>query len=167
MFSKYSFKKHNVIITFMSGLYVLVHRLYLRKGRGETRICKIYDSPCLPEAEAMFAINADGIGDAKDWVESMLMKKEKFYKWSKKREGNVEKERVVDVPVVYLYFSGGVDMWMIALISILYWWHCRAAKQNTIIRGDNNMQFMCQKRVFRTLPYWTLDLCRIHTMSDL
>ena len=43
-----------------------VFRLYLRKGRGETRICKIYDSPCLPEAEAMFAINADGIGDAKD-----------------------------------------------------------------------------------------------------
>lgn len=41
-------------------------RLYLRKGRGETRICKIYDSPCLPEAEAMFAINNDGIGDAKD-----------------------------------------------------------------------------------------------------
>ncbi|XP_076314074.1 RAD51 recombinase homolog spn-A isoform X2 [Tachypleus tridentatus] len=41
-------------------------RLYLRKGRGETRICKIYDSPCLPEAEAMFAINADGIGDAQD-----------------------------------------------------------------------------------------------------
>lgn len=41
-------------------------RLYLRKGRGETRICKIYDSPCLPEAEAMFAINTDGIGDAKD-----------------------------------------------------------------------------------------------------
>jgi DNA repair protein RAD51 len=41
-------------------------RLSLRKGRGETRICKIYDSPCLPESEAMFAINADGIGDAKD-----------------------------------------------------------------------------------------------------
>lgn len=41
-------------------------RLYLRKGRGETRICKIYDSPCLPESEAMFAILADGIGDAKD-----------------------------------------------------------------------------------------------------
>lgn len=41
-------------------------RLYLRKGRAETRICKIYDSPCLPEAEAMFAINPDGIGDAKD-----------------------------------------------------------------------------------------------------
>ncbi|KAK7793567.1 hypothetical protein R5R35_000403 [Gryllus longicercus] len=41
-------------------------RLYLRKGRGETRICKIYDSPCLPESEAMFAINTDGIGDAKE-----------------------------------------------------------------------------------------------------
>ncbi|KAJ3037229.1 recombinase rad51 [Rhizophlyctis rosea] len=41
-------------------------RLYLRKGRGETRICKIYDSPSLPESEAVFAINADGIGDAKE-----------------------------------------------------------------------------------------------------
>lgn len=41
-------------------------RLYFRKGRGETRICKIFDSPCLPEAEAVFAINADGIGDAKE-----------------------------------------------------------------------------------------------------
>lgn len=47
--------------------FLLPIRLYLRKGRGETRICKIYDSPCLPEAEAMFAINADGVGDAKDW----------------------------------------------------------------------------------------------------
>ena len=35
-------------------------RLSLRKGRGETRICKIYDSPCLPEAEATFAIGAQG-----------------------------------------------------------------------------------------------------------
>lgn len=41
-------------------------RLYLRKGRGENRICKIYDSPCLPEAEAMFAIANEGIVDAKD-----------------------------------------------------------------------------------------------------
>lgn len=41
-------------------------RLYLRKGRGETRICKIYDSPCLPEAEAMFAIGAGGIFDSTD-----------------------------------------------------------------------------------------------------
>ena len=28
-------------------------RLFLRKGRGEQRICKIYDSPCLPENEAV------------------------------------------------------------------------------------------------------------------
>jgi len=41
-------------------------RLSLRKGRGEIRICKIYDSPSLPEAEAQFSINGDGIGDAKD-----------------------------------------------------------------------------------------------------
>ncbi|KRX28292.1 DNA repair protein RAD51 -like protein 1 [Trichinella nelsoni] len=41
-------------------------RLYLRKGRGESRICKIYDSPCLPESEAVFAILSSGIGDAKE-----------------------------------------------------------------------------------------------------
>jgi DNA repair protein RAD51 len=51
----------------MTGMIISVTlSLYLRKGRGETRICKIYDSPCLPEAEAVFAINADGIGDPKD-----------------------------------------------------------------------------------------------------
>jgi len=38
-------------------------RLYLRKGRGESRICKIYDSPCLPESEAMYAIGKGGIDD--------------------------------------------------------------------------------------------------------
>ena len=52
------------------GGHIVAHasttRLYLRKGRGEQRICKIYDSPCLPEDEAVFAINPDGIGDAKD-----------------------------------------------------------------------------------------------------
>jgi len=41
-------------------------RLYLRKGRGETRICKIYDSPCLPESEAVFAITDQGIADPSD-----------------------------------------------------------------------------------------------------
>jgi len=39
-------------------------RLSLRKGRANQRICKVYDSPCLPEADAMFTINEDGIGDA-------------------------------------------------------------------------------------------------------
>lgn len=41
-------------------------RLSLRKGRGEQRICKIYDSPCLPESECVFAIYEDGIGDPRD-----------------------------------------------------------------------------------------------------
>ncbi|KAL0094888.1 DNA repair protein RAD51 [Phycomyces blakesleeanus] len=39
-------------------------RLYLRKGRGENRICKIYDSPSLPENECTFSITEDGISDA-------------------------------------------------------------------------------------------------------
>lgn len=38
-------------------------RLSLRKARGCYRMCKVYDSPCLPESEAMFAIYQDGIGD--------------------------------------------------------------------------------------------------------
>lgn len=38
-------------------------RISLKKGRGETRIAKIYDSPCLPESDTLFAINEDGIGD--------------------------------------------------------------------------------------------------------
>eukprot|EP00930_Biecheleria_cincta_P037138 TRINITY_DN25481_c1_g1_i1.p1 TRINITY_DN25481_c1_g1~~TRINITY_DN25481_c1_g1_i1.p1 ORF type:complete len:375 (-),score=84.53 TRINITY_DN25481_c1_g1_i1:381-1505(-) len=41
-------------------------RLFFRKGKGETRICKIYDSPCMPEGETTFAIEAGGIVDAKD-----------------------------------------------------------------------------------------------------
>ncbi|KAI1410783.1 DNA repair protein rhp51 [Hypoxylon sp. FL1857] len=38
-------------------------RISLKKGRAETRIAKIYDSPCLPESDCLFAINEDGIGD--------------------------------------------------------------------------------------------------------
>jgi DNA repair protein RAD51 len=38
-------------------------RLSLKKGRGETRICKVYDSPCLPESDCLFAINEDGFGE--------------------------------------------------------------------------------------------------------
>jgi DNA repair protein RAD51 len=41
-------------------------RLYFRKGRGETRVCKVYDSPSLPESEATFAISPEGIEDAKE-----------------------------------------------------------------------------------------------------
>merc|ERR1719460_3140859 len=39
-------------------------RLFFRKGKGETRICKIYDSPSLAEGEAMFAIGTGGITNA-------------------------------------------------------------------------------------------------------
>lgn len=47
------------------GGHVLAHasttRLYLKKGRGEQRICKVFDSPCLPEAEATFQLGLGGV----------------------------------------------------------------------------------------------------------
>ncbi|OMJ10129.1 Meiotic recombination protein DMC1/LIM15-like protein [Smittium culicis] len=52
------------------GGNILAHasttRLSLRKGRGEQRVAKIYDSPDLPEAEAVYAIGGGGIIDAAD-----------------------------------------------------------------------------------------------------
>ena len=52
------------------GGHILAHasttRISLRKGRGEVRIAKIYDSPDMPENEATFAITPGGINDAKD-----------------------------------------------------------------------------------------------------
>jgi DNA repair protein RAD51 len=52
------------------GGHIMAHasttRLALRKGRGEQRIAKLVDSPCLPEGEATFEINAGGIADAAD-----------------------------------------------------------------------------------------------------
>jgi len=41
-------------------------RISLRKGRGEVRVAKIYDSPDLPESEASFSITSGGLDDAKD-----------------------------------------------------------------------------------------------------
>ncbi|KAK3136657.1 hypothetical protein QOZ80_5BG0440350 [Eleusine coracana subsp. coracana] len=41
-------------------------RLFLRKGRGEERICKVISSPCLAEAEARFLISSEGVTDVKD-----------------------------------------------------------------------------------------------------
>ncbi|KAH1036207.1 hypothetical protein GYH30_055932 [Glycine max] len=66
-----------------AGGHVLVHaatvRLMFRKGKGEQRICRVFDAPNLPEAEAIsfylinsmlvsyvFQITAGGIADAKD-----------------------------------------------------------------------------------------------------
>ena len=47
-------------------------RLYLRKGRGETRIVKIYDSPSLPESEATYAISKGGIEDTTGCVDNCI-----------------------------------------------------------------------------------------------
>ena len=41
-------------------------RLYLRKGKGEQRICKVYDSPMLPESEATYQLGDGGVGDPTD-----------------------------------------------------------------------------------------------------
>ncbi|RNF11446.1 putative meiotic recombination protein DMC1 [Trypanosoma rangeli] len=52
------------------GGHILAHasttRLSLRKGRGDQRICKIYDSPSLPEVECVFSISEQGIVDARE-----------------------------------------------------------------------------------------------------
>lgn len=52
------------------GGHILGHssttRLYLKKSRGDTRICKIYDSPCLPAASCRFRISEGGICDLDD-----------------------------------------------------------------------------------------------------
>jgi len=49
------------------GGHVLAHastvRIYLRKGKGEQRIAKIYDSPTMPEADAVFALAEGGVVD--------------------------------------------------------------------------------------------------------
>ena len=42
------------------------HRLYIRKGKANTRIIHVIDSPYLPEGEARFAITAMGIEDAEE-----------------------------------------------------------------------------------------------------
>ena len=52
------------------GGHIIAHasttRLSLRKGRAESRIMKIMDSPMLPEGEALFAITNEGVNDYAD-----------------------------------------------------------------------------------------------------
>ena len=52
------------------GGNILAHasttRLYMKKSKGEQRICRIYDSPSLPESEAMFTLTEGGIADGVD-----------------------------------------------------------------------------------------------------
>lgn len=49
------------------GGHIMAHacqtRLFLKKGMKQNRICKIYDSPTLPENEATFSITEQGIDD--------------------------------------------------------------------------------------------------------
>jgi meiotic recombination protein DMC1 len=49
------------------GGHVLAHasttRVMLKKGKGEQRIAKIFDSPLMPEEEAIFQIVNGGIED--------------------------------------------------------------------------------------------------------
>ncbi|PVU96364.1 hypothetical protein BB559_002404 [Furculomyces boomerangus] len=50
------------------GGNILAHasttRLSLRKGRGDQRVAKIYDSPDVPEAEAVYSLTIGGVSDA-------------------------------------------------------------------------------------------------------
>lgn len=52
------------------GGHILAHasttRLFLRKGKGEQRICKIFDSPCIGESECIFQLSEGGIIDPID-----------------------------------------------------------------------------------------------------
>lgn len=42
------------------------HRLSVRKGKGDQRVVKVYDSPSMAEAECVFSISDTGIVDASD-----------------------------------------------------------------------------------------------------
>ena len=52
----------------MKGGNIIAHasttRLKLKKGRGDNRVCVIYDSPTLPESECAFSIGAAGVDNA-------------------------------------------------------------------------------------------------------
>ncbi|OQS04890.1 DNA repair and recombination protein radA [Thraustotheca clavata] len=49
------------------GGHVISHachtRILMKKGRGDNRICKVIDSPCMPEAECTIQLTAGGISD--------------------------------------------------------------------------------------------------------
>src|SRR3989337_3213210 len=50
------------------GGHIVAHnstyRLYLRRGKKGTRVAKMVDSPCMPEAEAIFQLTEAGVKDA-------------------------------------------------------------------------------------------------------
>ncbi len=46
--------------------HVATYRIYLRKGKKGLRVARLVDSPSLPEGEATFQIDANGISDAEE-----------------------------------------------------------------------------------------------------
>ena len=52
------------------GGHILAHfsttRVFLRKGRAEQRVAKLYDSPWLPESECVFEIFGGGVRNGSD-----------------------------------------------------------------------------------------------------
>jgi DNA repair protein RadA len=46
--------------------HACTHRIFLRKGRQNTRIAQVIDSPSLPERKIRFAITEKGIEDLED-----------------------------------------------------------------------------------------------------
>ena len=43
--------------------HMSTYRLYLRKGRKDSRVAKLIDSPDLPDAECVFYLTEGGIAD--------------------------------------------------------------------------------------------------------
>jgi hypothetical protein len=52
--------------TYCRFLVGVAQRIMARKGRGDQRVLKVYDSPSMPEAEATIELAKHGITDAKD-----------------------------------------------------------------------------------------------------
>jgi DNA repair protein RadA len=43
--------------------HTATYRLYLRKSKGDKRIARLIDSPCMPEGECVFQVTTDGVKD--------------------------------------------------------------------------------------------------------
>jgi hypothetical protein len=46
--------------------HACTHRVFLRKGKQNTRLARVIDSPSLPEERIRFAITGAGIVDAEE-----------------------------------------------------------------------------------------------------
>ena len=46
--------------------HACTHRVYLRKGKQNTRLARVIDSPSLPEVRVRFAITEAGVVDAEE-----------------------------------------------------------------------------------------------------